>query len=251
MLYINNPPRNIVTSTGVIIPSDESVTFNRTGATQAIALYSAQGYKKAIFFYNIDSSTVTITPAAGTINGAANFALTGSGSGMFLVPDGISNWQVVGQSIAGDLTTAIAAAVAGALTQTITHGDTAHAPSGDAVFDALALKANVSTTKVYRALLTQSGTAAPVATVLENSLGGTVVWARTGVGVYTGTLASAFTANKTLPVNPSQFRYEDGNGAGYMITLTSANVITIESIDSSINADGILSGNPVNLLVYP
>lgn len=52
--------------------------------------------------------------------------------------------------------------------------------------------------KKYVALLTQSGTDAPVATVLENSLGGTVVWTRNDVGVYIGTLAGAFTANKTF-----------------------------------------------------
>jgi len=52
--------------------------------------------------------------------------------------------------------------------------------------------------KRYKALLTQTGTNAPVATVLENTLGGTVVWTRTGAGVYVGTLASAFTVEKTI-----------------------------------------------------
>ena len=52
--------------------------------------------------------------------------------------------------------------------------------------------------KVYRALLTQTGTDAPVATVLENTLGGEVVWTRDGTGSYLATLANAFTANKTL-----------------------------------------------------
>ena len=51
---------------------------------------------------------------------------------------------------------------------------------------------------VYTALLSQSGTDAPVATVLENTLGGTVVWARSDVGVYTATLADAFTEAKTV-----------------------------------------------------
>ena len=50
---------------------------------------------------------------------------------------------------------------------------------------------------VYVALLSQSGTDAPVATVLENTLGGAVVWTREGGGEYVGTLASAFTENKT------------------------------------------------------
>lgn len=50
---------------------------------------------------------------------------------------------------------------------------------------------------VYTALLTQTGTDAPVATVLENTLGGTVVWSYNDVGKYIATLSNAFTANKT------------------------------------------------------
>lgn len=50
---------------------------------------------------------------------------------------------------------------------------------------------------VYTALLTQTGTDAPVATVLENTLGGTVVWARSSAGEYSGTLNGAFPENKT------------------------------------------------------
>ena len=51
--------------------------------------------------------------------------------------------------------------------------------------------------KVYTALLSQIGNAAPTATVLENTLGGTVVWSRTGTGVYTATLNGAFPLGKT------------------------------------------------------
>ena len=51
--------------------------------------------------------------------------------------------------------------------------------------------------KVYTALLSQSGTSAPVATVLENTLGGTVVWSREAAGFYNATLAGVFTLNKT------------------------------------------------------
>ena len=49
----------------------------------------------------------------------------------------------------------------------------------------------------YHASLVQTGTNAPVATVMSNSLSAGIIWARTGVGVYTGTLTGAFTANKT------------------------------------------------------
>ena len=53
------------------------------------------------------------------------------------------------------------------------------------------------TYKVYTALLTQSGTNAPVATVLENTLGGDIVWSYYTVGIYNGELLGAFTINKT------------------------------------------------------
>ena len=51
--------------------------------------------------------------------------------------------------------------------------------------------------KVYTALLTQTGTDAPVATVLENTLGGDIVWSYYAEGVYNGELLGAFTINKT------------------------------------------------------
>jgi hypothetical protein len=51
--------------------------------------------------------------------------------------------------------------------------------------------------KVYTALLTQTGTDAPVANVLENTLGGEIVWSYQGVGQYFGELTNAFPLNKT------------------------------------------------------
>lgn len=55
----------------------------------------------------------------------------------------------------------------------------------------------IETGKVYRATLTQAGTAAPVAVVHLNTLGGTVVWTRNSAGNYTGTLSGAFITDKT------------------------------------------------------
>lgn len=51
---------------------------------------------------------------------------------------------------------------------------------------------------VYIATLTQSSTNAPVATVIRNTLGGTVVWTRNGAGSYRATLSGAFTIGKTI-----------------------------------------------------
>lgn len=46
--------------------------------------------------------------------------------------------------------------------------------------------------KVYTAYISQTGTGDPVATVLENTFSGSIVWARAGVGYYTATLTGAF-----------------------------------------------------------
>lgn len=53
--------------------------------------------------------------------------------------------------------------------------------------------------KVYTALLTQAGATAPVATILQDTTGGTFTWTRQSAGNYTITASSAlFTANKTM-----------------------------------------------------
>lgn len=51
--------------------------------------------------------------------------------------------------------------------------------------------------QVFRALLTQTGTSNPTATVLENSLPGTPTFTRTGPGHYSATLVGAFKVHKT------------------------------------------------------
>lgn len=104
---------------------------------------------------------------------------------------------------------------------------------------------------VYVALLNQSGTAAPVATVLQNTLGGTVVWNRTVAGQYLGTLAAAFPAGKTFITTPAGFAYLDVNGSGAMATRNSASAILVASQDSGAPSDSILSDLPIEIRVYP
>lgn len=110
--------------------------------------------------------------------------------------------------------------------------------------------------KVYTALLTQTGTDAPVATVLENTLGGTPVWSYSAVGDYTLTATGLLTSAKTtLTLNgANQF---DGVG----LTSTSfiyglPNTIQFVSLDSAGAAvewgnhpiTGVLS---IEIRVYP
>lgn len=111
--------------------------------------------------------------------------------------------------------------------------------------------------KTYVALLTQTAGNAPVATVLQNTLGGSVVWARSAQGVYTGTLVAAFTAAKTgvfisplphLSATASQI-------AEYQHT--SADVITLQTMsqDGGVGVgtlnDGRLADTMIKIEVYP
>lgn len=94
---------------------------------------------------------------------------------------------------------------------------------------------------VYSALLTQSGTDAPVATVLQNTLGGTVVWTRNSTGQYLGTLAGAFTLNKTV-VPP----FDSGNPGG------AVNIPIANSLPNSFyyNITTLASADTVQISVY-
>lgn len=98
-------------------------------------------------------------------------------------------------------------------------------------------------TKIYMALLTQSGTDTPVATVLMNTLGGTVVWTRANAGFYNGTLNGVFTANKTWSIiTPIGIE-----GAVATIDRQSDNAILI--LTSS--QDGYLLGSSIQIIVFP
>lgn len=107
-------------------------------------------------------------------------------------------------------------------------------------------------TKKYVALLTQSGTSAPVATVLENTLGGTVVWSYSGIGSYNATLAGAFTENKTF-INPSKIcLMSDGSTSDNVIIIhTSANVINVATSILDGGSNGVLTNFPISITVYP
>lgn len=100
--------------------------------------------------------------------------------------------------------------------------------------------------KVYTALLTQTGTNAPVATVLENTLGGTVVWSYNLGGSYTATLNGAFTVNKTViyigtpAVSTTTYFGIDGAAMGL-------NSFVLEAS----SGDDQLLNTPIEIRVYP
>lgn len=107
--------------------------------------------------------------------------------------------------------------------------------------------------KVYTALLTQTGTDAPVATILENTLGGTPVWTRTDVGEYRVTLTGAFITNKTV-ISAGNTAYNDPD-LSYSVKLLYYHD-NINSILWScyavglVNQDDSLSKCPIEIRVY-
>jgi len=101
--------------------------------------------------------------------------------------------------------------------------------------------------KRYIALLTQSGTDAPVATVLENTLGD-IAWTYSTVGVYVGTLAGAFPADKVLCfVGGLASAAADRTGR---CVRTDADTITLTTSENTAAANALLIGDPIEIRVY-
>lgn len=112
----------------------------------------------------------------------------------------------------------------------------------------------------YEALVSQSGTSAPSATVANNGFTGvTFTWARTSAGVYTLTASSAvFTSGKTGIF----FQPLANLNAGIKATVTSTTVITVTAAVQSVAVlgllgltttptDALLSGTLMEVRVYP
>lgn len=103
----------------------------------------------------------------------------------------------------------------------------------------------------YVATLTQTGTNAPVATVIKNTLGGTLVWGYTSAGTYTATLSDAFTESKTLGIQQIIL------DAGDQITAVSSsrvsnNVVQLLTIETTTvtNINDALTDFPFEIRVY-
>lgn len=104
--------------------------------------------------------------------------------------------------------------------------------------------------KIYKALLTQSGTDAPVATVLVNTLSGTPVWSRNTNGSYTLTLASEFVNGKTTVTG----QMVDGSNLQFLAI--DNNTSYPNAIDFITQVSGVATDNQFNntyiaIEVYP
>jgi len=113
-----------------------------------------------------------------------------------------------------------------------------------------------STYKVYTALVSQFGTGDPIVTILENTLGGTVVFSRNSAGSYLVTATDLLTINKTAinigPLSPN-------SGAPFnndpFVTVNSpftndSFTFNVRAISDGAGVDGCLSNTFFEIRVY-
>lgn len=98
----------------------------------------------------------------------------------------------------------------------------------------------------YIALLTQASTGDPSADVEKNDIG-TIAWARTGTGVYTGTLADAFVDDETIIEIDGVINSD--SEAGVSAVRTSANVITLTTSVAGTPTDGLLTDKAISIRI--
>jgi hypothetical protein len=98
--------------------------------------------------------------------------------------------------------------------------------------------------KVYRAFMTQTGTNAPVPTIVGTNTIGDLVWARSTAGTYTATLVNGFVGNATAIVgtSPSTLSY------GFQ-KMTSDYIVLTSEFNGTLS-DGMLVNKYIEIRVY-
>ena len=105
--------------------------------------------------------------------------------------------------------------------------------------------------KEYVAILTQTGTSAPTATIISNTLGA-VTFSRFIAGFYNINSSSLFTTNKTFVSVPNS-TVNTGNISLNNVNITSNSVIALETYNTSgVRTEGTMLPNqiPIEIRVY-
>ena len=109
-----------------------------------------------------------------------------------------------------------------------------------------------STYKVYTALLSQTGENAPTAIVLENTLGGNIVWTRYDQGLYIGTSSNLFIENKTgVIINNTAYATDNQITTADVITTSAVNIQTSYTTEGVFGLeDSCMYNNLIEIRVY-
>ena len=104
---------------------------------------------------------------------------------------------------------------------------------------------------VWKALITQTGTSAPVLTIIENSLGVTITPNYIGVGGYTLTgFATLITGNYEINAN-YVINGTGGTGSEFLTFNASTSQITIATVENGVLTNGmILAGSSITVTIY-
>jgi hypothetical protein len=103
--------------------------------------------------------------------------------------------------------------------------------------------------KIYTALLSATAGNAPTASVMGTNEIGSIVWTRVADGNYTGTLSSAFTANKTWAL--VQRGDMAGNFVNNWISSGTTSTVTLTVNDNVGNPVGDFTNMSIEIRVYP
>lgn len=103
---------------------------------------------------------------------------------------------------------------------------------------------------IYRALISQESSSAPIAIVLENTLGEVPTFAYASPGVYTiNTVSNVFTSDKTyLSCNGY---ISAVNGDTISLEKTNGNQVTIYTLHNGYQIDDLLRKTEITIYVYP
>ena len=109
--------------------------------------------------------------------------------------------------------------------------------------------------KVYTALLTQTGTNAPVATVLENTLGYNISYSYSNVGRYQANFSNSIDTNKVLVQIGNNTIYD---GLSFFISDVVSNEFSINTLENKVTGgifqtpgiNGVLKKTPIEIRVY-
>jgi hypothetical protein len=111
--------------------------------------------------------------------------------------------------------------------------------------------------KVYAALISQSSTGSPTATVLVNQLSGTPVWSYDATGQYLLTLSNEFPIAKTAVIIQEKRKIGAATPDFITATRTTDSVITVNTVRLStvsagdvVDTNGILSNTFIEVRVY-
>ena len=103
--------------------------------------------------------------------------------------------------------------------------------------------------KVYTALLTQTGTDAPTAIILENTLGA-ITYEYYGPGFYTILSSNLFTLNKTFVLIGNKIKNKEGELTQFTIEGSTSHITIITTNEAQSKTNNLLANTPIEIRVY-